>query len=327
MSHSSIRGKRRSVIFGGISGLVKLGSLDRLMGSSVALIPLLTVTSSQASASKSLSSSAKLPFRVAVAGGAITEVVYALDAQAMLVGADTTSTYPLAAQSLAKIGYQRTLSAEGVLSLHPDLLLTSAEAGPPAALTQIAAAGVKVITLGDHHNVQAVRDRIRGTALALNLSSRGATLLRRFDSEWLVALKTVERHRTASKSAPRVMFILSHSGTQAMVAGRDTAADAMIRYAGAINALGGQDNQGGYEGYKPLTAESAALASPDILIVTSEGLKAIGGIPKLIETPGIALTPAARNRRIVGNMDSLLLLGFGPRLPEALIKLSAQLIR
>lgn len=317
---------RRRVILGGISGISGLVGLGGLMRASAALVPLLAVPSHNASAQKSRPTAAARPLRVAVAGGAITEVVYALNAQAMLVGADTTSTYPPAAQSLAKIGYQRALSAEGVLSLHPDLLLTSAEAGPPVALAQIAAAGVKVIKLGDHHDVQVVRDRIRGTALALNLSARGVSLLQRFNSEWQVALETVKRHRQAGKTPPRVMFVLSHSGTQAMVAGRDTAADAMIRYAGATNALGGEDSAGGYRGYKPLTAESAAMASPDILIITSEGLEAIGGTSRLIETPGLALTPAARNRRVVGNMDSLFLLGFGPRMPEALIKLSAQLV-
>src|SRR5438552_16174927 len=87
-----------------------------LARSAAALLPLLMATTPARPA---------LPRRVAVAGGAITEVVYALNAEAMLVGTDTTSTYPAPAQSLAKIGYQRALSAEGVLSLHPDLLLAS----------------------------------------------------------------------------------------------------------------------------------------------------------------------------------------------------------
>ncbi|MQR01965.1 ABC transporter substrate-binding protein [Glaciimonas sp. GS1] len=260
------------------------------------------------------------PQRVAVAGGAITEVVYALDAQKLLIGADTTSTWPAAAQSLAKIGYQRALSAEGVLSLRPDLLLTSAEAGPPAALAQIAAAGVQVIKLGNGHDVQTVRDRIRGTAAALNLSPCGKNLLQRFDMEWQATLAEVDRNKSAKPL--RVMFILSNSGTQAMVAGRDTAADAMIRYAGAVNVLGGDD---GFKGYKPLTAESAVAAAPDVLLITREGLAAIGGVDKLVKSPGISITPAAKNRRVAAEMDSLLLLGFGPRLPQAVMQLSKQI--
>jgi len=262
--------------------------------------------------------SARQPRRVAVAGGALTEVVYALDAGAVLIGADTTSTYPAAAQALPKMGYQRALSAEGVLSLHPDLLLASADAGPPATLQQIAAAGVRVIRLGERHDVNTVREKITGVASALDLPARGKALLQRFDSEWEAALATVQKQA----KAPRVLFILSNSGTQAMVAGRDTAADAMIRYAGAINAT---SDGNGFKGYKPLTAESAVNSAPDILMIASESLAAIGGIERLLASPGLSLTPAAKNRRVVADMDSLLLLGFGPRLPQALSRLSTQL--
>jgi iron complex transport system substrate-binding protein len=264
------------------------------------------------------------PLRVAVAGGAITEVVYALDAGAMLIGSDTTSTYPAAALALPKMGYQRALSAEGVLSLRPDLLLASAEAGPPTALQQIAAAGVRVITLSEQHDVQSVRDKIRGSAKALDLAPRGDSLLKTFDDDWQTAMAGIQtqRQQQAGKPPLRVLFILSNSGTQAMVAGRDTAADAMIRYAGAVNALGGKE---GFKGYKPLTAESAIAAAPDVLMTTSEGLASMGGLAQLLKMPGLALTPAARNKRVIADMDALLLLGFGPRLPAALRRLAAQL--
>ena len=263
------------------------------------------------------------PRRVAVAGGALTEVVYALDAGAVLIGADTTSTYPAAAQALPKMGYQRALSAEGVLSLHPDLLLASADAGPPATLQQIAAAGVRVIRLGERHDVNTVREKITGVAAALDLAARGKALLQRFDSDWEAALAAVQKQRLAK--APRVLFILSNSGTQAMAAGRETAADAMIRYAGAVNATSATSDGNGFKGYKPLTAESAVNSAPDILMIASESLAAIGGMERLLASPGLSLTPAARNRRVVADMDSLLLLGFGPRLPQALTQLSAQL--
>ena len=62
---------------------------------------------------------AKLP-RLVTISGAITEVVYALGAEAQLVGTDTTSLYPAAALKTPKVGYLRQLSAEGVLSLQPD---------------------------------------------------------------------------------------------------------------------------------------------------------------------------------------------------------------
>lgn len=62
--------------------------------------------------------------RVVAVGGAVTEIVYDLDAGANLVGVDTSSTYPELARQLPQVGYQRTLAAEGVVFLQPDLLLS-----------------------------------------------------------------------------------------------------------------------------------------------------------------------------------------------------------
>jgi iron complex transport system substrate-binding protein len=72
--------------------------------------------------------------RLVSVNGSVTEVVYALGAQGQLVGVDTTSKYPPETQKLPNVGYQRQLSAEGVLSLQPSLVLVTEDAGPPTAL-------------------------------------------------------------------------------------------------------------------------------------------------------------------------------------------------
>src|ERR1700748_1577451 len=65
--------------------------------------------------------------RIVAIGGPVTEIVYALGADKDLVGTDTSSIYPGAATRLPQVGYQRMLSAEGVLALHPTLIIASAE--------------------------------------------------------------------------------------------------------------------------------------------------------------------------------------------------------
>lgn len=66
-------------------------------------------------------------------------------------------------------------------------------------------------------------------------------------------------------------------------------------------------------------------ARPDIVLVTDQGLKAraVDGILKL---PGLAQTPAGRKHRIV-SLEAMLLLGFGPRMPQALAELDAAFAR
>jgi iron complex transport system substrate-binding protein len=103
-----------------------------------------------------------------------------------------------------------------------------------------------------------------------------------------------------------------------MVSGEGTAADAMIRLAGGVNALSG------VSGYKPLTAEAVVAAAPEVILITREGMEAVGGGKQLFRRPGLALTPAGKAKRVVA-LDALYLIGFGPRLPQAVRDLAGGL--
>jgi iron complex transport system substrate-binding protein len=261
--------------------------------------------------------------RVIVVGGALAEVVYALGAQAgahgTLVATDTTCTYPAAARELPKVGYQRALSAEGLLSLRPDLILASAEAGPPGVLSQVQKAGVEVVSFPERHDVDTVRGKITGIAGALDTTTAGHALQARFDRDWQSARQAVEASALGRNgSPPRVLFVLNHTGNQALAAGQNTAADAMLAYAGARNAMQG------FNGYRPLSAEALVNAAPDIVLITDEGLSAVGGPAALLASPGFGATPAGRAKRVV-SLDALFLLGFGPRLPAAVTALNQRL--
>ncbi|POR50235.1 iron complex transport system substrate-binding protein [Paraburkholderia eburnea] len=257
--------------------------------------------------------------RVVVIGGALAEIVYALGRADTLVGADTTCTYPPQAQALPKVGYQRALSAEGLLSLQPTLILASAEAGPPSVLQRVADAGVKLATFGEGHDVASVREKIVGVARALDAENAGQTLLARFDRAWTEASAQVAQSpRPATQ--PRVLFLMSPAGNQPMVAGQHTAADAMLAYAGARNAMQG------FPGYRALTPEALVAAQPDIVLTTDDALKAAGSKRHLLDSAGFVLTPAGRSTRVVA-LDALFLLGFGPRLPEAVSALNRSLAK
>jgi iron complex transport system substrate-binding protein len=78
------------------------------------------------------------------------------------------------------------------------------------------------------------------------------------------------------------------------------------------------------EGYKPLTPEAAIAAAPDIILTTDQGLQAAGGIDGLLKAPGLAQTAGGRARKVAAQ-DALLMLGFGPRLPQAVAALAEAL--
>ena len=252
--------------------------------------------------------------RIVSVGGALTEIVYALDAQAELVGVDTTSLYPTTAQQLPQVGYARTLSAEGVLSLAPTQLIATEEAGPATVLRQVRDAGVPVAVLNANNKFEGLLERVKQVGRLTGRNEPAARLAQSLQQQWTAAVAGVQQRR---HTPPRVLFILAHAPNQVMVGGRDTGADAMLAYAGAVNVMGGQ---GGFAGYKPLTPEAVIAARPDIVLVTDQGLKASGGVDGILKLPGLAQTPAGRQHRIV-SLEAMLLLGFGPRMPQALSEL------
>ena len=254
--------------------------------------------------------------RIVSVGGALTEIVYALEAQGELVGVDTTSLYPVVAQQLPQVGYARTLSAEGVLSLAPTQLIATEEAGPQAVLRQMRDAGVPVAVLNANNQFEGLLDRVKQVGRIMGRADPAARLAQALQQQWNGALGKVRQRQHAPV---RVLFILAHAPNQVMVGGRETGADAMLAYAGAVNVMGGQ---GGFAGYKPLTPEAVIAARPDIVLVTDQGLKASGGVDGILKLPGLAQTPAGRKHRIV-SLEAMLLLGFGPRMPQALAELDA----
>jgi len=261
--------------------------------------------------------------RIVSVGGALTEIVYALGAQGELVGVDTTSLYPAVAQQLPQVGYARTLSAEGVLSLAPTQLIATEEAGPQAVLRQVRDAGVPVAVLNANNQFEGLLERVKQVGQITGRADSAARLAQALQQQWDGALgKVRQRSPSPVQSAVRVLFILAHAPNQVMVGGRQTGADAMLAYAGAVNVMGGQGGLGGFAGYKPLTPEAVIAARPDIVLVTDQGLKASGGVDGILKLPGLAQTPAGRKHRIV-SLEAMLLLGFGPRMPQALAELDA----
>ena len=260
-----------------------------------------------------LVSTADAARRIVSIGGPVTEIVYALGAGSDVVGVDTSSTYPEAATRLPQVGYQRRLSAEGVLSLLPDVVLVTSDAGPPAALEQLKAV-VNIIEVPAVYSVDGAEEKIRLIAQVLGRETQGEQLVAALRRDLAAAQAALDKVRTQ----PKVLFLYARGLGTLYVSGTGTAADAMIRLAGGVNAVTG------YEDFKPFTSEALVAAAPEVLLMLERGLDSLGGVDGLLKLPGVALTEAARQDRIVA-MDDLYLSSFGPRLGAAIRDLAIQL--
>lgn len=252
--------------------------------------------------------------RIVSVGGAVTEIVYALGAGDDLVAVDSTSLYPAAARDLPDVGYMRRLAAEPILALAPSVVLAVADAGPPAALEQIAAAGVRVVTVPDETSPEGVLAKVRTVADALGLSAEGEEMASRLEADFTVLRDGI----AAAETRPSVLYLLSIGGGAPLAAGAGTAADGIIGLAGGRNAIDG------FSDYKPLSPEAAVAAAPDYFLIDQRSLDALGGREALLSRPEVAATRAGSEGRLIA-MDGLLLLGFGPRTSEAIQTLARAL--
>lgn len=244
--------------------------------------------------------------RIVSVGGAITEIIYALQAEAALVGCDTTSYYPEMAKTLPQIGYQRALSIEGILSLNPDLVIATEEAGPPHIFKQLETANIEVLKVKASRSIEDIKQAINLIAKKLNKEEAAKSLLLKIESEEQELQNMINKNPLHLKA----LFLMQHGGGALMAAGAGTAADHILSLAGLENVVVA------YQGYKTISPEAMIQLQPDVIFVTHQTLEQIGGKEALYKIPGIALTPAAKKDFVMA-MDALLMLGFGPRTLEA----------
>ena len=252
--------------------------------------------------------------RIVGLGGAVTETLYALGYGGQVVGSDESSTYPVELFRKPRLSVFRQSTAEGILSLNPTLVVSTAGIRPLTVPQQLRDAGVPVLLLEDAYTPDQAAERIRILGQALQQEERAGELIASMREDLAVAAA----EQADAERKPRVLFIYTRGASMVNVAGQGTAAHAVIELAGGENVMAA------FDGYRPLTAEAAVTAAPDIILVPERGLQMLGGMEAFLEQPGLALTPAAREGRILA-IDDAYLLSFGPRLGRGVLELTRQL--
>ncbi|AIU88814.1 hemin ABC transporter substrate-binding protein [Pectobacterium odoriferum] len=244
--------------------------------------------------------------RIVSIGGDVTEIIYALGAEKDLVARDSTSLHPEAVKKLPDVGYMRHLNAEGILAMKPSLVLASDLSQPSLILQQVANSGTKVVHITAEPSLDAVPKKIGAIAQTLGKDAEGKKLTETYQQQ-LAAVKT-------SPLPVNVLFILSHGGMTALAAGKNSPPDTIIRSAGLKNAMQN------VERYQPLSQEGVIASAPDLILISSQGLKTLGGEAQVWKLPGLELTPAGKNKRLLV-VDDMAMLGFTLETPALMATL------
>ena len=195
--------------------------------------------------------------RIVSIGGDVTEILYALKAEGKIVAVDSTSQFPAdALKEKTNVGYMRALSAEGVLSTNPSLIIAAKDAGPPDVVALLKASSVPYVEVPDDHTPEGVAAKIRFIASVVGADAAGDALAK--DVERDFALLAEQRAKITQADARAVRAHRAERPRDRRR--RHTSADAIIRLAGAENAAAGID------GYKPLADEAAIELAPDAIV-------------------------------------------------------------
>jgi len=256
-----------------------------------------------------------VPARIVSLTPSVTEILYALGAGDRLVGVSDESTEPPACRNVPRVGTFLAPVVERVLSLEPDLVITSPSPGNQNAVLAIERSGVRtaVVTEGSA-SLADLRSAIGRTAEAIGRSSEGDALLAVIDS----ALARV-RARVAGLPTPRTAVVI---GLEPLVlAGSESYLGDLVRLAGGTNVADAVPGRWPRVGWEFLVS-----AAPEVVIDLSrvgapdaEGGRGAGSSRASFED-----LPAGRNGRVYRPTGDLLLRP-GPRVAQAAAEIAGAL--
>ena len=245
------------------------------------------------------------------------EIIFALGAQKKLVAVDLSSTYPPEIKKLTTVGYHRALSAEGILSTKPTLVIHDNNVGPEQVMKQLEGLKIPMMvfkTKGE--DIASTKTLITEMGEYFKKQKQADSLNAKLDAEMKSAIEVA----ATLKDKPKVMVIhFGRANNVYLTMTKNSTSAKLIEWAGGEIPLSGE------RGMMQSSAESMAKTDPDVILLTDFGYDQLGSLDKIKELPGVAGTRAAKNNRIF-RVEEHDLVYLGPRTGEIVLRLQ-QLIR
>jgi iron complex transport system substrate-binding protein len=253
-------------------------------------------------------SNTKVSSSIVSVGGSITETVVALGHADKLIGVDLSSAYPQEVTSkLPNVGYWLDLPQEGILSLKPEVVITSKQAGPKKLIDSLPNYGIKTYVIEDEASIESAKNKIMQVAEVLDESEKAKEIVNRIENN-VSKMQEEIALELKDKTKPKVLFLFSRGKGTTMAAGNATKAGVMIDLAGGENVVTTKQ-------FSQISGEAILAANPDVILTSVH----IGELD--MDKNILASTNAGKNNKIF-DMDMILISGFTVRTDTALQELS-----
>jgi iron complex transport system substrate-binding protein len=239
----------------------------------------------------------------------ITEIVFALGLGHRVVGVTKYCNFPKEARGLPLVADYTRPFIERIIALNPDIILASKENASRRPIERLTAMGYRV-ELFSFSTLDETIESIHGISQALGVEERGKGLAqginKKFDSL---------KRQTKARPTKRVAIVV---GLRPLIAaGPGSYMDELLGIIGTKNAVGPLRVR-----YPRIDLEGLISLNPDAIVDVSMGSEA-GKRHGARPWDGIDAIQAVRDGRVIPfDMDAL---RPGPRLPEALARLSEKI--
>ncbi len=246
------------------------------------------------------------PARIVSLVPSVTEVLFALGAEARLVGVTDFCDYPPAARAKPSVGGMINPNLEAIVSLRPDVVIATTEGNREETFAQLKGLGIPTYLVAAHH-VRDVTDLIARLGALTGREQAAGPLLARLERRVAAVTDAVAR-----LPRPRVLYVLWPEPL--IVPGREALVTELIQLAG-----GDSVTVADADAWPRYSLEAAVAKLPEVILLANHGANT-GPIDeerwrRLTSLPAIR---DGRLRRVDGN----LLHRYGPRVVDGLEQLA-----
>jgi iron complex transport system substrate-binding protein len=246
------------------------------------------------------------PRRIVSLVPSVTEILYALNAESLLVGVTDFCNFPPEARRRPKVGGMVAPSLEAIVALRPDLVIATNEGTREDTFTQLSRVGVPVYLVAAHHVADATSLMRRLGALTGREGAAGPLVARL--EQRIEAVK--ERVRPLAR--PRVLYVLWPEPL--IVPGREAIVTELIGLAGGQSLTA--DDADAWPRY---SLEAAVARQPEVILLANHG--AGTGAVAAEKWQRLASLPAIKAGRL-HSVNGDLMHRYGPRLVDGLEQLA-----
>jgi iron complex transport system substrate-binding protein len=246
------------------------------------------------------------PKRIVSLAPSVTEILYALNAEYLLVGVTDFCDFPPEARRQPKVGGMVAPSLEAIVALRPDLVIATTEGTREDTFTQLSRVGVPVYLVAAHRVADATSLMLRLGELTGREGTAGP-LVARLELRIEAVKKAV-----LPLGRPRVLYVLWPEPL--IVPGRDAIVTELIQLAGGQSLTAGDA-----DAWPRYSLEAAVAKSPEVILLANHG--AGTGAVSMEKWRRLASLPAVKAGRLL-SVNGDLMHRYGPRLVDGLEQLA-----